>query len=57
MYKLNKNFKSEIDIFLETFNTKLSSSQKQEIKKYARIHKLRDTPITENSSSKMWESF
>ena len=62
MRRFNKNFKSQVDIFLEPFDnthSTLSFSQQQEIKKYARIYKLRDTVNTEEEppTPKIWEFF
>lgn len=50
MAKLNKNFRSNIDKFLEEFDKKhpdRSASQQQEMKKYKRIYELRDLPKIE----------
>ncbi len=60
MKKLNKNFKSNIDKFLEDFDRqypKQSSSQQEEIKKYSRINQLRDLPISQENADKIWETF
>lgn len=50
MPKLKKNFKSDIDNFLETFDkthAKLSRFQKWEKEKYTQINKWRDFPTYE----------
>ena len=49
MGKVIKNYVSEIDKKLAAYNKTHAKtpSQQEEIDKYARIHKMRDTPINE----------
>lgn len=60
---IDKNFVSELDQFLESFDKKhptLSESQQKERNKYLRIYRLRDTSSpaeTETPATKLWEGF
>ena len=60
MIKFNKNFNSNIDKFLQDFDyqhPEKSFSQQQEIKKYSRITELRDIPVSQSTTGKIWEQF
>ena len=53
-------YTSPLDQFLIDFdkkNPKLSSSQRAEIKKYARIYKLRDGLDVHEAKTPLWEKF
>ena len=59
--KVNKNFVSELDVFLSELHesTPLSESQQKEIDKHTRIFKMRDTPTAHASpkSNAPWDVF
>lgn len=58
--KLQRNFVSELDIFLAQFdknNEQLSESQLQEIRKHQRLAKLRDEAQHVEGESRLWEGF
>jgi GH35 family endo-1,4-beta-xylanase len=51
---------SELDQFLEAYekaHPKLSSSQRQEKEKYARIYELRDKASENPSKKSLWDQF
>lgn len=50
---------SALDRFIRKFDEThpLSASQRAEIKKYERISQLRDHPIDQKDSKKVWEEF
>lgn len=56
----NAGFRSEIDSFLQDLERKLqkqSPSEQAEVKKHARIAKLRDNVQERSESSDFWEEF
>ena len=54
-----KPYVSDADAFLDELNQKQpkSASQIAEIDKHNRVAKLRDNPVREDKSSKIWEDF
>lgn len=53
-------YTSPLDEFLQDYDkkhNKLAKGQKQEITKYHRIFKLRDTSNTESSDLSFWDKF
>jgi len=60
MRKLDKHYVSDIDKFIQAFNTRhpiQSASQKAEIKKHQRIFALRDKATLEQDIDKIWNDF
>ena len=57
---IDKNFVSELDQFLESFDKKhatSSESQQKERAKYSRIYRLRDTTERAEPVKKLWKGF
>ncbi|MDA8562046.1 hypothetical protein N9L02_02905 [Gammaproteobacteria bacterium] len=53
-----KNYVSEIDMLLQSANTRdtLSKSQSAESQKYLQIYNLRDNPTDFNESQNLWDN-